>query len=454
MCAVAFVASGSADESVSDAPLRPEYQHVKQVYSDLFVAKFLHTLDKRLPAKKAYEAVLRQHETSAFVHTQLAGLSMRVQDIRTAEASCHRAIALAPDKPEAYFLLGQIMIQRYGDKPDKWEEIVRLFEKVVELNPNHIEAYQYLGEIAEQTLDYEAAIHAFKELTRIASYHPVFFVRLGNIYEQLGREAEAVTAYERAIRIDNDLWDVHRKLGEHYVEQVDQILKEEALDRNLLVSASENLEKAIRSYAAMRRLAPPGGRGEFDPLLTHFRVRLASLYVSIQKAQEAIAVLGQILESEPNNVDANYWLGIAYQELDNFEQAERHLRKTIEFAPEREEVYNALGYLFAEYGTNLDEAVALIQQALEKSPENGAYLDSLGWAYFKQGKLYQAAQQLERAVQHMPDSAEIQDHLGDVYFEQGHREKALAAWQKAIELEPENTVIQEKLKRARGEGRD
>ena len=61
----------------------------------------------------------------------------------------------------------------------------------------------------------------------------------------------------------------------------------------------------------------------------------------------------------------------------------------------------------------------LIQKALKKSPSNGAYLDSLGWAYFKQGKLNDALKQLEKAVSYLPDSVEIQDHLGEVYLKKG-----------------------------------
>jgi tetratricopeptide (TPR) repeat protein len=418
---------------------------------NLFLATYLHTVDKRLAAKKAYEAVLREHETSAFVHTRLASLSMKVQDIRIAEQSCRRAIEIAPDRPEPYFLLGQIMIQRYGNQPERWDEIVATFEKVVELDPDHIDAYQYLGEIAEQTQDYESAVHVFKELTRIAPYHPIFFVRLGGAYERLGKADEAISAYERAIKIDHDLWEVHRILGQHYVEQVDHILKEPDLTKNLLQSASENLEKAIRSYAALRRLTPPDGRAEYDYLLTHFRTRLGSLYVAIRKAPEAVAILEKILETEQGNVDAAYWLGIAYQELGDFERAENYLRKASQLAPDRDEVYNALGYLFAERGTNLDEAIALIHKALEKAPENGAYLDSLGWVYFKQGKVNEALVELEKASRYMPDSAEIQDHLGDVYFEKGLKGKAIAAWKKAIEIEPDNIAIQEKLKRYQGE---
>ena len=206
----------------------------------------------------------------------------------------------------------------------------------------------------------------------------------------------------------------------------------------------KNLLNAIDAYTELRRLNP-GERKRYDYGLRAFRARLGSLYTYLWKGEKAVEVLQGILDEDLENVDANYWIGLAYQSLGNFEKAEYYLRKAVALAPDREEGYNALGYLFAEYSTNLDEAAELIKKALEKSPENGAYLDSLGWVYFKQGKLTAALEHLEKAVSYIPNSVEIQDHLGEVYLKVGYKKKAIAAWRKAIQLEPDNVKIQEKL---------
>ena len=234
----------------------------------------------------------------------------------------------------------------------------------------------------------------------------------------------------------------HDALWKLCVEHYYQLYQEDQLE-----AAAENLRKAVHSYSELRRLAPPANHEHDNDLLAQFRAHLGSLYVVLQRENEAIEVLEKSLETTPDNPDTNYWLGIAYQEIGNLEQAERYLRTTIALSPEREEAYNALGYFFAERGTNLDEAVGLIQKALKKSPANGAYLDSLGWVYFKQGKLNDALKQLEKAVIYMPDSVEVQDHLGEVYLRKGLKKEAVAAWQKAIQLSPGNTAILEKLKK-------
>ena len=436
-----------------DSLLSPEYERAKRVYTYLISATYLRATAKLFPAKAGYQQILREHEKSAFVHTQLASLSMQMYDLPTAEHSCRRAIEIDPEQPMPYFLLGQIMIWRYGSAKhkDKWRDIITTFRKVVELDPNHygfdrngrpFSAYYYLGEISERLEDYQSAANAFKELIRIMPYQPTFYLRLGSLYDQLGDKQEAIATYERAIKVDHNLWRAHDALWQLSVEQYDQLYQEDQLE-----AAAENIRKAVHSYSELQRLAPPDNHKHDDDLLARFRALLGSLYVVLRRENEAIEVLEEVLDTTPNHPDANYWLGIAYQEIGNFEQAEHYLRRTIALSPEREEAYNALGYFFAEHGTNLDEAVKLIQTALKKSPANGAYLDSLGWAYFKQGKLNDALKQLEKAVIYMPDSVEVQDHLGEVYLKKGRKKEAVAAWQKAIQLSPGNTAILEKLKK-------
>ncbi len=438
---------GDGDEiKVVDRPLLPEYERAKRVYTHLALATYLQTVDKLSSAKRAYELVLQEHETSAFVHTQLASLSMAMQDIRTAEQECRRAIEIQPQNPTPHFTLGQILLRRSGNSTEKWTEAIAEFQKVIELEPNYVDAYRYLGEISEYRQDYASAIHAFKELTRVMPYQPQFYLRLGNAYNQSGNKQEAIAAYERAIKIDRDIGQAYEALGRLHIEEFDQIFSQPESTADELEVATEKLDKAILAYTEMRRLAPPADYQKYDELLRHFRARLGSLYVTIQKYEKAVEVLQKVLADDSENVDANYWIGIAYQALGDFDKAEQYLSAVMALAPERDEVYNALGYLWADRGTKLDEAVALIQKALQKSPENGAYLDSLGWAYFKQGKLEAALAELEKAIRYMPESAEIQDHVGEVYLKKGLVQKAVSAWQKAIQLEPDNVKIQEKLK--------
>jgi predicted Zn-dependent protease len=88
--------------------------------------------------------------------------------------------------------------------------------------------------------------------------------------------------------------------------------------------------------------------------------------------------------------------------------------------------------MLADRGLRLDEAQDLIQRAVDQEPFNGAYLDSLGWVYYKQNKLDEAEAMLRKAVEHEPHDPTIREHLGDVYAKQGHADQAATEWEKSL----------------------
>jgi tetratricopeptide (TPR) repeat protein len=100
--------------------------------------------------------------------------------------------------------------------------------------------------------------------------------------------------------------------------------------------------------------------------------------------------------------------------------------------PEHAPALNYLGYMLAERGERLDESVSLLNKALAIEPDNGSYLDSLGWAYYKADKLDLAVTNLERAAGQMQSNSVIQDHYGDVLFKLSRYDDAIAAWNRAI----------------------
>ena len=110
------------------------------------------------------------------------------------------------------------------------------------------------------------------------------------------------------------------------------------------------------------------------------------------------------------------------------------------------EAYNYLAYMWAEQNTHLEEAADLIGRALQIDPNNGAYLDSLGWLEFRQGKFDQALTDLLRASQNMArDDSVVFEHIGDTYSKLNRIPQALDYWQKAMTLNPENKLLAEKI---------
>ena len=107
---------------------------------------------------------------------------------------------------------------------------------------------------------------------------------------------------------------------------------------------------------------------------------------------------------------------------------------------------NGLGYLLAQQGILLDEAEQLVSRALAHEPDNGAFLDSLGWVYYRQGRYPEAQDLLERAVARLPDP-EVLEHLGDVYEVRGDWRAARRAWEQGLKCDPALGPVREKLKR-------
>ena len=114
---------------------------------------------------------------------------------------------------------------------------------------------------------------------------------------------------------------------------------------------------------------------------------------------------------------------------------------------------NYLGYLLADRGQQLDEAIRLVRKALDIEPNNPNYLDSLGWAYYRRGDYDQAEKYLTPAAQQMPRNATVQEHMGDILAKRGRWQDAIAAWTRALqgdEGDVNKAAVEKKITDARG----
>jgi tetratricopeptide (TPR) repeat protein len=173
-----------------------------------------------------------------------------------------------------------------------------------------------------------------------------------------------------------------------------------------------------------------------DDLETGMFSRLAgALSAAMQEAGDtarAVSVLETATGRVPDDRGLRFELGAAYDRDGRFTDAERVFRDLITQDPGHAEALNYLGYLFADRGERLDEAVSLITRALDVERENPSYLDSLGWAHFKRGDLSRAQGPLERAAAALPKTSVIQDHLGDLYFQMKRYRDAAVAFDRAL----------------------
>jgi Tfp pilus assembly protein PilF len=127
-----------------------------------------------------------------------------------------------------------------------------------------------------------------------------------------------------------------------------------------------------------------------------------------------------------------FLLGAIYERQKFFDRAEVEFKKALAVNPRNAPVLNYYGYMLGDLGIRLDEAESLVQRALKEEPNSGAYLDTLGWIYFKENKLAKAEAALLKAVSRESHDATIRSHLGDIYAKSGRTDLAAIEWEKSL----------------------
>ena len=169
-------------------------------------------------------------------------------------------------------------------------------------------------------------------------------------------------------------------------------------------------------------------------------LRLAIIYTRGKRWNEAMDALAKAeqLSTKADDKAYVYFLrGDVYQREKLFDQAETEFKKVLAATsptdPQSAATLNYLGYMNADRGVKLEESLNYIKQALTFEPNNGAYLDSLGWTYFKLGKYDLAEENLNKAAVHMGSDPTVQEHLGDLYQKTGRLKLAAAHWDRAVQ---------------------
>jgi Flp pilus assembly protein TadD len=134
--------------------------------------------------------------------------------------------------------------------------------------------------------------------------------------------------------------------------------------------------------------------------------------------------------------------------MDRFEDVVRVMEKTLQLDPKHADALNYLGYSYAERGIKIEEAVSLTQRAVALKPNNGYYVDSLGWAFFKKGEVAEALIEIKKAAALVGDDPVIYEHLGEIYLKQDHAAEAREAWLKSLELDPNNIKLMDRFREA------
>lgn len=452
------------------------------------------------------ESKLLSLQDLSFIYTERALLRFpKLMDINGAQEDAEIAIKLDSENVRATWVLAQILATRFDHRRRNGSEErggqleAKMFDalkRVIELDADHDRAHHVLGSIADSTGDIELAITSFKALTRIVPYEYQYHKKLAELYEIQNQPDEALHSYERVLTIrpemTPELISIRNRTGQLYLQtgnypaaikaflsvltlfsdsqdgssrvRATRNISEAEIDAHLGISlvyqAQDNFEqsefhvtRAITFLEEQAKRTRTGFRTRsrerirLAQRLRGARYALGQVYIKFNIPQKAVEAFSKILAVDDEYVPALSGIGMAYQMKGDVKRAEVHLRRAINLSSKEElpDAYNALGYLYAEQGINLDEAETLVRRALRSMPKSGAYLDSLGLIYFKQGKLDAAIENLEQASHYLPDTPEILLHLVDAYLEKGLKQKALQTLEQAIVLEPDNAELRQRL---------
>ena len=387
--------------------------------------------NERPEAEKAAKAALAIDETNveanralgllyaAAVDNDRNGAQQNSAALKDAIMYLERAVTGAGVTADAnlQFRLGSLYI-RNGNN----DKAVQTLTRVIAQNPGLVQGRLLLAQALAAGKDLKAAINVLDE---ILEDEPRVASALAQYQEDAGLFKDAAETLTLALAIQPNSRDLK-------VRRISVLME------------GKDYARAAGFAGDARKQHPD------DPRFARLQGR--ALFDSGDKSA-GISVLESAIKTFPKDMNTLFTLADVYADAGRPADAERSLRQLIAAEPNNASALNYLGYLLATRGEQLDEAVRLIQKALETEPDNGAFLDSLGWAYFRKNDLDNAEKYLTSAAQKLPENSEIQDHLGDLQAKRNRWTEAIAAWNKALAgdgQDVEKAAIEKKIGNAKG----
>jgi len=411
-----------------------------------------YTYEQQKQYKQAIDAYRHAIELDRDNLDAIRGLAQNLLNDGQTDAALEQYKIIADANPEdaqTYLKIAEID-RRNG----KFDEALENLKKAESLVQDSIEVPYNIAAVYQSQGRYDEATKVLQDLLdktekKDNSYsageknnRAVFLERLGTIYREEQNYTLAVDTFrkmlalgdENAVRGYQQIIDTYResKQWPQATAAAKEATQKLPNDRGLKMVYAAQLADAGQSDKAIAdvRSLLKGSAEDRDVYIT-----LGQMYTRLKQFDEAQQAFqkAEELSSKPDDKQYVYFLrGSSYEREKKYEQAEEMFRKVLANDPQSAMTLNYLGYMLADRGVKLDEAIAMIKKAVDLDPANGAYLDSLGWAYFKQAKYDQAEEELVKAAQKMGNDPTVQDHLGDLYQKTGRLKLAAAHWERAL----------------------
>lgn len=440
----------------------------------LILAGVYAALEKPLLAKETYQKIINTsadaEEACLFLAKSYA-TEKKFKEAHTLLAKCERKVK---DDPVYSFYRGKIEFER-GHK----SEAKKFFEKSLKMDPSYAQAALALGAYFEEKEEMKAAVKVYKDflaqdgnatsvpvLSRLVTVlfslddHPEVIpyaealssldssdlnlkVRLGLLYSDAGRFAEATNLFKEVMQVVPDSDKVIYYLGalnqqtNHFAEAIDYFKKipsSSALYGDAGVQVAQMLGTFAREEYAQKKSSGDAYEKfmeftserikEHDESAVEFKMLQASFYEETLRFKEAISTLAGVKAHKGFTDSHSYYLASLFEKNGQFLEARKLVQVIIDKDPNNAHALNFLGYSFLERGERLDVAYEYISKAVKLRPDDGYIRDSLAWYFFTTGKYKEALAEAKKAFELVKSDAIITKHLGMIYHRLNNTEKA------------------------------
>ena len=411
----------------------------------LTLARVAEHLDRIPVVARAYQHVVDLDEDDAESWFQLAAADARLARFADADSALSRSVALNPARPGQLFLRAWIR-----ESTGRRAEAIALYRRHLENHADDMTTRARLVELLDREHRYA---EAYEEARKIARARPTDLDALENEADlafKLNRPRDADGALERLRRAAPDNpGTTARALGvlARNGRAFAGVPLAEAWARahpgdfrgDLLMAQALASDRQIEAALAHGRRAQASVPDSIGP-----RILLGRLLQGEKRWSEAAQVWQETAARFPGVSGVGLDLAFCREKLGDAGGAESAARAVLERDGDNPAALNFLGYLFADHNRNLVEAESMIHRAVDMEPDNGAYLDSMGWVYYRLGRLAEARVPLERAAQITPDPV-VLEHLGDVYKALNLLELAKVQYQRCLSQDSLNPRVRAKL---------
>jgi len=341
------------------------------------------------------------HDTPVLL---LSSLAIKENNIEEAETRLRNFLLKHPDAFRISQALGQLLVRE--KRP---AEAILVYRQAVQHSGNNPEIMRALGLLYFRIKNYSESEKVFRQLVEMKSDDLSLFY-LGASLEALERSDEAQTIYQNIKSESNLAADAQLRLAAI------------AVMNNDIQQAEKRLKSMLSKNAT-----------HLDALLMLSTIRLSQNKLQ-QLLDETDITIG--IRKVPSQLLFNR--AVAFENLKQYEQVESTLDQLLQATPAHAEAMNFLAYTYAIQGIKLGRAEALLHRALLLKPDNGYYLDSLAWVYYKSGKFDKAIETQSQALKAITDDAVMFEHYGDMLWQKGDAQGARNAWQQSLKFKNEN----------------